>query len=47
VMIIVGTIHYMYLQKLEYGKEFSFSKFFLGFGNCKGVPPKYKTKLDL
>lgn len=46
-MILVGTVHYMYLQKLEYGKEFSFAKFFLGFGKCKGIAPRYNTKLDI
>jgi hypothetical protein len=41
VVILLGTIHYMYLQHIEYGKNFSFSHFFLGITKCKAVSPRY------
>lgn len=37
-LVIVGTSHYMYIQKAEYGKDFSVANFFLKFGNCKDAP---------
>lgn len=47
-IIVVGNLHYMYLQWLEYKKDFSFVKFFAGTTNkCKTVAPKYKTGLDM
>ena len=36
-LIIIGTIHYMYLQKVEYQKEFSLFKFFLVLLNVKNM----------
>ena len=41
VLIIIGTIHYMYLQYIEYGSKFSFYKFFLGVTRCKDKMPDY------
>jgi hypothetical protein len=42
VLIIVGSLHYMYLQHIEYGKDFSFYKFFIGVNRkCKARTPKY------
>lgn len=40
-LIIIGTLHYMYLQHVEYGKLFSFGKFFLGITKCKTRAPTY------
>lgn len=40
-LIIVGSIHYMILQRIEYKNRFSFYKFFLGLTVCKPVAPKY------
>lgn len=40
-VIIVGCVHYMYLQYTEYGKDFSFALFFLGTDKCKKVAPSY------
>jgi len=39
--IIAGVIHYISLQKTEYGKQFSYIKFFLGTMTCKKKSPKY------
>lgn len=35
VTIFIGTIHYAYLQRLEYGKKFSWYLFFLSWTKCK------------
>lgn len=43
VIIIIGALHYMYLQYLEYGSRFSIYKFFLGVTRCKDKMPVYKT----
>lgn len=40
-MIITGTLHYVYLQKLEYKSEFRWSKFFFGITKCKSTMPRY------
>jgi hypothetical protein len=41
-IVIIGTAHYVYLQKLEYKKKFSWSAFFLGVSrNCKHTMPDY------
>lgn len=42
--IIVGMLHYMYLQKLEYQKDFSLYKFFLVNNTCKSYFPTYTAK---
>ncbi len=43
VLVIVGTAHYAYLQRLEYKKKFSWSAFFLGVSrNCKRTMPNYR-----
>lgn len=39
--VIIGMLHYMYLQYSEYGKRFSFAKFLIGTGRCKKNAPKY------
>jgi hypothetical protein len=42
-IIIVGSIHYAYLQKLEYKSKFSLAKFIFGVNhNCKAKTPVYK-----
>lgn len=41
VLIIVGTLQYMYLQYIEYGSKFSLYKFFLGVSRCKDKMPNY------
>jgi hypothetical protein len=39
VVIIVGTLHYMYLQYIQHRKHFSLTQFFFGLSdNCKMVP---------
>lgn len=46
-IIIVGMLHYMYLQKLEYGEQFSFVKFFFETNmNCKPHYPTYISKMN-
>jgi hypothetical protein len=42
-VIIIGTLHYMYLQYLEYGpRKFSLYTFFFGLSNkCKNTMPNY------
>lgn len=43
-LIIVGTIHYIILQKLEYKTNFSLFQFFFGLSNtCKPVAPSYRA----
>jgi hypothetical protein len=37
VIIVIGSAHYMYLQRVEYGSQFSFFRFFLGVTKCKEV----------
>ena len=41
--IVIGTLHYMFLQKLEYRSEFSLYKFFFGVTKCKSYVPKYQV----
>ena len=42
VMILAGALDYMRLQRLEYGSDFSFYKFFMTTANtCKEVAPDY------
>lgn len=40
--VFVGTVHYIYLQKIEYKSNFSYWKFFFHAGKCKKVAPTYK-----
>lgn len=42
VIIITGTMHYMYLQWIEYGDKFNFYDFFIGVHRCKTSMPDYK-----
>jgi hypothetical protein len=45
VIIVIGMLHYMYLQKIQHHKQFTLTKFFFGVANnCKTVAPDY-TKL--
>lgn len=45
VVIVLGTLHYMILQKIEYKTEFSLYRFFLGVNrNCKEEMPVYLKK---
>jgi len=47
-IIIVGSLHYMYLQWLEYRSKFSLTRFFLSTNRtCKLKSPKYKTHFDI
>jgi hypothetical protein len=39
ILIILGTIHYSFLQYQEYKKNFSFYKFFFGISKCKAKTP--------
>jgi hypothetical protein len=41
VLIVAGMLHYMYLQKVEYGSAFSYMKFFFGVTKCKSKLPNY------
>ena len=42
VVIIVGSVHYMSLQAIEYGPEFSIVNFFFGLNkSCKLEAPSY------
>lgn len=41
IIILIGAIQYMYLQYKEYGKDFSYYKFFFGVTKCKEKMPKY------
>lgn len=41
VTILIGTIHYMYLQWIEYGSEFSLYQFFFSLQKCKSAAPDY------
>lgn len=43
-LIIIGTIHYMILQKIEYKDKFSLFKFFFIINNCSKKMPDY-TKM--
>jgi hypothetical protein len=46
VVIVVGTIHYMFLQKLEYKSKFSMWEFFFGLSrHCKPKSPAYLDEL--
>lgn len=40
-LIIVGTLHYMFLQYIEYRHAFSLYRFFLGVTKCKKSMPDY------
>lgn len=42
-VLIVGSLHYSYLQKIEYGDEFSWMKFWFMMPNCKDHFPDYKV----
>lgn len=47
VIIVVGSLHYMYLQWLEYKSNFDLTRFFFSTNKkCKLKSPKYKTILD-
>jgi hypothetical protein len=41
VLIGVGTLQYMVLQRIEYKDKFSFYTFFFGVTKCKELAPKY------
>ncbi len=41
VLILLGTVHYMILQKIEYRERFSFYKFFVAVKECKKHAPNY------
>jgi hypothetical protein len=41
VLICIGTIHYMMLQRAEYKDDFSYFTFFFGVTQCKNYMPKY------
>ena len=41
VLISLGALHYMILQKLEYRERFSFYKFFIAVKECKKNAPDY------
>lgn len=41
ILIIIGTIHYMILQKIEYKDKFSLFKFFFIINNCSKKMPDY------
>lgn len=34
-IILIGSLHYMYIQREQHGADFSFYKFFVGINNCK------------
>ena len=41
-LAVIGALHYMYLQRLEYGSKFSIVKFFFGINeSCKKTMPDY------
>lgn len=42
VMAVIGTLQYMYLQKIEYGPRFSLAKFMFGVTKCKRHMPNYR-----
>lgn len=44
-VILLGTLHYMFLQRMEYKTDFSFFQFFFGVNrNCKDESPHYLKK---
>lgn len=43
ITICFGTIHYIYLQKIEYKDKFSYYKFFVSSGKCKSYTPDYSN----
>lgn len=45
-MTIAGTIHYAYLQKIEYKNKFSWMKFFFSINDCKHKTPDYSKFND-
>lgn len=47
ILICVGTLHYMMLQRKEYKENFSFFTFFFGVTNCKTYYPTYDTNLSI
>ena len=44
VLVIIGTIHYGILQKIEYGSEFSMRQLLFGMSKCKSYEPTYPIK---
>ena len=45
-VIVVGMLHYMWLQRVEYGPEFSLATFFFGVNKrCKPFHPDYKKMM--
>lgn len=43
-LVVVGMLHYMRLQRIEYGENFSLSKFFLQTNrHCKPYDPDYRA----
>jgi len=42
ILILIGTGHYMMLQRSEYKDDFSFFTFFFGITQCKTYTPKYE-----
>lgn len=47
ILIIIGMLHYMYLQKIEYGKKFTYFKFFFKTNKrCKPYHPDYKNLMN-
>lgn len=43
IVIVIGAIHYLFLQMSEYGDKFSFTTFLFGITRCKDVAPSYNT----
>jgi hypothetical protein len=41
VLILLGSVQYMYLQYVEYGSKFSLYAFFFGITKCKKQMPDY------
>lgn len=41
ILIVIGCLHYMYLQYIQHYKNFSFTKFFIGTEKCKAFAPDY------
>lgn len=42
-VIIIGAIHYIFVQMAEYGDKFSFATFLFGITKCKGVESTFNT----
>lgn len=45
-VIVVGMLHYMWLQKIQYKDKFSISKFFLGTSTCAAKNPDYSKFMN-